>query len=107
MRSPWEQAWAQGQAAGMARAPGAARGIRLGVRAAAAAAAAEAEAPLSRATASTRTFKLAWTTSESLEQEKEQQGSADFMYRHAARRAGHANDVHAIMLILYIARASC
>lgn len=75
MRSPWEQEWAQGQAAGMARAPGARQGIRLGAQVAGAAA--EAEAPLSRATASTRTSKLAWTTLESLELVKEQQWSAD------------------------------
>lgn len=67
MLSPWERGWAQGQAQGMVREQGAAQAIHQGAQAAAEEVGAE--APLLRATALTRTSKLVWTTSESLEQE--------------------------------------
>ncbi len=90
MLSPWEREWAQGAALGTARAQGAALGTHL--RARQVGRAAEAEAPLSRAMASTRISKPAWTTSESLEQSSRGVGQQIF-YRHAAPRAGLADEV--------------
>ena len=75
MPSPWEREWARGRAAGMARAQEAALGTHH--RGVLQAAEAEAGAPQSQATASIRTSKLAWTTSESREQENRGVGSAD------------------------------